>query len=361
MPIKENKEQIEPTEDARSVYNNSLYDDYVAAQAAEEAERTKYQEYADSIKKAQENKTSVMKAVYDTYKPKYDEKKDTDLRKVATIQSLGDMLSAAARGYFAYRDKGAGVVPNVQSNSALSSVEELNRMRETYLAENKQWRDLMADYDLKQAEAEVSSAKEAMTEHKARMKEATARKEDARKSYNDAVLKKIIADETAAREAERMENSNEQRRLDREAADRRSKSSSDNKKKEEYTLEDYNIRDAYRKAHPRYKTVEQDGPSGKIKVKEPYSQEDYDKLDTAASKEEMVRAKAWWKEELKKPKPSHEQDAKDAQEAAKEYNDTYEWLISAGYSPTEAREMAAEVIAERFPHLGSFEYKPAYK
>lgn len=345
------KEQIEPTEDARSVYNKSLYDDYVAAQAAEEAERAKYQEYTDSIKRAQENKTSVMKAVYDTYKPKFDEKKATDLRKVATIQSFGDMLSAAARGYFAYRDKGAGVVPNVQSNSALSSVEELNRMRETYLAENKQWRDLMADYNLKQAEAEVSSAKEAMTEYKARMKDATTRKEDARKTYNDAVLKQIIADETAKKEAEKVENSNEQKRLDREAADRRSERSSSNNKKEEYTLEDYNIRDAYRKAHPRYKTVEQDGPSGKIKVKEPYSQEDYDKLDAAAGKEEMVRAKAWWKEELKKPKPSYEQDAKDAQEAAEGFAQIYDAAIKRGLSSFEATEMAVKIIEREYPNL----------
>lgn len=356
MVTQDNKEQIESTADARSVYNNSLYDDYVEAQKQADAAKAELQGYKDSAKKARENKTSVMKAVYNTYKPKYDEKKATDLRKVATIQSLGDMLSAATRGYFAYRDKGAGVVPNVNNNSALSSVEELNRMRETYLAENKQWRDLMADYELKAADAQIAAAESDVNEQKARINDANSRADAARKAYNDAVLKGIIAQETEDREARKTENYNEQKALDRAAADRRAEKKSgnnkDSNKKEEYTLEDYKIRDAYRKAHPRYKKVA-DGPESRDV---PYTQEDYEKLSADARKEEMVRAKAWYEKTTKQNEDNKEQ----AQQAASEYGATYDWLIKAGYSDTEARKMAAEVVSERFPNLENFIYKPSF-
>lgn len=112
--------------------------------------------YGEALK----NRTSVMGSLLQEQKPQYDEKKEKRLRNTAIAQSVGDMLSAAARGIFAFNKKGAGYVPKVEGNSALKSIEAINDMQEEYRRRNEQWRGLDLKYKEAQADAEVEAARQ---------------------------------------------------------------------------------------------------------------------------------------------------------------------------------------------------------
>lgn len=112
--------------------------------------------YGEALK----NRTSLMGSLLQEQKPQYDEKKEKRLRNTAIAQSVGDMLSAAARGIFAFNKKGAGYVPKIEGNSALKSIEAINEMQEEYRRRNEQWRGLDLKYRSAQADAEVEAARQ---------------------------------------------------------------------------------------------------------------------------------------------------------------------------------------------------------
>lgn len=343
---KENVESPDPQESTEEIDNpytarlGQIREDIDAAEDAYAKQADEYAKYLEAAKNARENQTSVISGIINAQKPKYDEKREKKLRNLAIVQSLGDMLSAAARGYFAYRKGGAGVVPAVSADSPLKPLENINKMREEYLARDKEWRDLDSTLRLKQSEAEIAAAQALATKAEDDLKREKASVEKHRKSYDEWLAKQIKAEEDAYTEAVKMANQNEQRRLDREAADRRSyasiaaadrraEKSAEEKKDDddEWTIEDYQLVDEYRKDHPKMKTItETDEATGeKVKREVPYTQRDYDSQSTATKKEELVRARA-----------------------EKKRKEVYDELIKMGKTPEQAVSAADDYMKNHY-------------
>lgn len=141
--------------------------------------------YGEALK----NRTSVMGSLLDAQKPQYDEKKGKRLRNTAIAQSVGDMLSAAARGIFAFNKKGAGHVPKVEGNSALKSIEAINEMQEEYRRRNEAWRGLDLKYRSAQADAEVEAAMQLLKAGDEEVEKRRKELADISKGGRDAVMK----------------------------------------------------------------------------------------------------------------------------------------------------------------------------
>lgn len=168
----------------------------------------------ESLRKAneaRENHTSTLGALWQKQKPVYDEDRAKRVRNNAIIQSFGDMMNAALRGYFAFRPQGAGVYPNISENSPLKNIEELNRMREQYLKRNEEWKNLGYEIEASEAEAKVKAAESLATLMDAEYKEALKRGENAEEalqSVYEAAIKaqyegnKAIATALGKEEAE---------------------------------------------------------------------------------------------------------------------------------------------------------------
>ena len=306
-------------------------------EAEEEAYKKQNEEYTRRLEKARaarENHRSVIASIVEDNKPKYDEDRAKKLRNIAIVQSLGDMLSAAARGYFAYRKGGAGVVPNVKTDSPFKPLDEINKMREEYLKRNEEWKELDASLKIKQSEAEVAAEEALATKYEQELKQRRTEIEKSRKDYDDWLAKLIKWEEDAVK----MANQNEQKRLDREAADRRSYASiaaadrraertAEQKKDKEWSIEDYKLVEEYRKAHPKKKiiTVTDEATGVKTTKEVPYSQKDYDSQSEAARKEELVRAKY--------------------EKARKE---VYDELIKMGKTPDQANKNADDYMTKHY-------------
>jgi hypothetical protein len=143
----------------------------------------------ESLRKAneaRENHTSTLGALWQKKKPVYDEDRAKRVRNNAIIQSFGDMMNAALRGYFAFRPQGAGVYPNISENSPLKNIEELNRMREQYLKRNEEWKNLGYEIEASEAEAKVKAAESLATLMDAEYKEALKRGENAEEALQSA-------------------------------------------------------------------------------------------------------------------------------------------------------------------------------
>ena len=141
--------------------------------------------YGEALK----NRTSVMGSLLQKQKPQYDEKKEKRLRNTAIAQSVGDMLSAATRGIFAFNKKGAGYVPKVEGNSALKSIEAINEMQEEYRRRNEAWRGLDLKYRSAQADAEVEAARQLLTAGDEAVEKRRKELADISKGGRDAVMK----------------------------------------------------------------------------------------------------------------------------------------------------------------------------
>lgn len=143
----------------------------------------------ESLRKAneaRENHTSTLGALWQKQKPEYDEDRAKRVRNNAIIQSFGDMMNAALRGYFAFRPQGAGVYPNISENSPLKNIEELNRMREQYLKRNEEWKNLGYEIEESEAEAKVKAAESLAKLMDAEYKEALKRGENAEEALQSA-------------------------------------------------------------------------------------------------------------------------------------------------------------------------------
>jgi hypothetical protein len=182
-------------------------------QAAQEKQEQRHKDYTDAVEafnKAQAEGHSGMLALLDANRPKYDKDKEKRLRNTAIIQSLGDMLTNAARGFFAFRKgKGQGYVPNIADNSPLRSLEELNRMRKEYQEREEAWKTLKLNFDIQQEQAKIAAAEKLAT----RAYEEVKRGDDALQKYKELALKygqdvaeffakQIFADAEAERERE---------------------------------------------------------------------------------------------------------------------------------------------------------------
>ncbi|MBO5018163.1 MAG: hypothetical protein J6C56_04800 [Alistipes sp.] len=158
---------------------------YVAQKQAE-AERANADaaELLQRYKTAQANGDSAIMALMQSAEPKRKEDEEKRLRNIAKIQAFGDILSAAARGYFAFRDKGARYVPNVPLNSPFKSIEDLNRLQAEYQQRKEKWDADMLQFNLGRERDKVAAAQAL----------ATAAQEDAAnkgKALEDAWLKAL--------------------------------------------------------------------------------------------------------------------------------------------------------------------------
>lgn len=171
----------------------------VAASEARAAERRQ------RLEEAQKNRTSLLGAIIQERKPKYDADKERRLRNRAIVQSLGDMLSAAVVGVNAFGKRGAGHVTPLNSESALASLNEINRMREEYRQRGEEWRDLELNYRQALADDEVAAAQALLTKEEAelaRNKQALDAARGRQQSYDMAMAQQKASEEERERARE---------------------------------------------------------------------------------------------------------------------------------------------------------------
>jgi hypothetical protein len=146
---------------------------------------------------------SVYNAMFQKRKPEYDANKEKRLRNRAIVQSLGDILSAVASGAIAYGGRGQGYVPALPKDSALASLEDINKMRREYETANKEWEDLDLTYRLKAIEAEEEALKKMGIAEAEEVNQGAERvaskKKEAQQAYRD-VLKTIHSEEQAEKQ-----------------------------------------------------------------------------------------------------------------------------------------------------------------
>lgn len=331
---------------------SSLSDEYSVAVEEANTKQTELNEYRQKSADAVKNKSSVLKAITERTKPVYDEDRAKKLRNIAIVQSLGDMLSAAARGYFAYRKGGAGVVPKVNTDSPFKPVEELNKMRETYLANHKEWRDLMAATELKSAEAEEVAAKALQTKAEADYKEAK-QNADAKKKLYDEWFKSYLESEEKKEAAElKRINDNEQKELERQtrreivqannATREAIKAMGNNSDKStSFTAEDYALLDEYNKAFPLTKSVKD---SEGMTEEKPYTQSDYDKMSKEEKSARLARARVW---KTSKTTTLGTQSTS-TNNSKSEYDEVVANLKTKGFSEEDAKTKALEFLKSKY-------------
>lgn len=193
----------------------------VAQRNAEiEAYNQQRTEALNKANEARENKRSIMKALLAKQKPEYDEDRAKRIRNNAIIQSFGDMMNAATRGYFAYRPQGAGVYPKISENSPLKNIEELNRMREEYLKRNEAWKNLGYEIEAGEADAKIKAAESLATIMDEAYRDAIKRGESAeealQKAYDEVLKASYEGDKDVVRAIQKAEG--EDRRDARTAA-----------------------------------------------------------------------------------------------------------------------------------------------
>lgn len=171
--------------------------DSLAAQLAEmdkkaEDDKKRREDYLTQIKTAQQNHTSLKNAMVEKAKPMYDDQKEKRLRTAAIISSLGDLLTAATKGFIAYGKNGAGVVPQGVQSNAMEGIQQINDMQQKYLRERKEWESLSDKWELEKSASNIEAAKALLSAADAESaKRQAERKEVAKKieSIDDALLK----------------------------------------------------------------------------------------------------------------------------------------------------------------------------
>lgn len=145
------------------------------------AQNTKLEEVRKKRDDALKAERSILSTLVEDSKPKYDEKEEKRLRWRGIINSLGNMLSAAASGVFAFKDGGQGLTPMALSEP-MKDINKISEMQEKYQREHKAWQDL--DFKVRQAQAsgDVAAAEALLSKE-----EAVAR--EMQSSYDEYVRK----------------------------------------------------------------------------------------------------------------------------------------------------------------------------
>ncbi len=163
-----------------------------AIKRQDEDDRKRIEEMKAQIKTAQDNHTSLRNAMIAKQEPVYDEAREKRLRSSAIIRSLGDMLTAATKGFIAYGKNGAGVVPQGTPSNAMESLNKINDMQQKYLKERKAWEALNVKWEQEKADADIEAKKALLTAEEAK----ATKRENERKAVekridaiNDTILK----------------------------------------------------------------------------------------------------------------------------------------------------------------------------
>lgn len=186
-----------------------------ALQAKRDARQAALNDMQKRINEAKANQMSVLSAFVQQQKPVYDEKKEKRMRNRAMIQAFGDVLSEASKGYFAFRDKGAGVVPKSTPSNALEEVNKISEMQKKYLDEKKAWDTLNMDWQAKKTQADIDAAEALLTKEEKYQEKIEDRIEKLRErgvtitdDIRDAVAEQVMKEYNDARE-EQMDREHE--------------------------------------------------------------------------------------------------------------------------------------------------------
>ena len=171
-------------EDVPSVYT-PLYDYAVAKDKEANARAAEAARLVEEYKRIAKEGGAATNALLLGSKPKRDEEKEKRLSNLAKIQAWGDMLGALTSGVAANTGKyGVGHIPYLPKNSALNTINELNKMQEEYAKRKLAWDNDMLNYNLGQEKSKIEAAKALATN--AQKDAADARKE-AERAKVDAI------------------------------------------------------------------------------------------------------------------------------------------------------------------------------
>lgn len=124
--------------------------------------------------------------------PQRDVDQEKRLRTLSKVQAWGDMLNALTAGIVANTGKyGKGYVPYIPKNSALGSIDKLNKMQDEYRKRKLEWDNNMLSFELGNEQAKMEAAKALATNAANKAKEtrkaAAEAEADAVSSYEDMV------------------------------------------------------------------------------------------------------------------------------------------------------------------------------
>lgn len=124
--------------------------------------------------------------------PQRDVDQEKRLRTLSKVQAWGDMLNALTAGIVANSGKyGKGYVPYIPKNSALGSIDKLNKMRDEYRKRKLEWDNNMLNFELGNEQAKMEAAKalatNAANKAAATRKAAAEAEDEAVSSYEDMV------------------------------------------------------------------------------------------------------------------------------------------------------------------------------
>lgn len=186
------QEQTEQGVDFYGYRLGSIAGQIEAQKTAYEAQLKQQEQFAQDMRDARAKRNSLMGSIIEKQRPQYDENKEKRMRAAATIQALGDVLSAATKGAIAYGKKGAGVVPAGVPSNAMEGVAKINEMQQKYLQERKAWEDLVLNWENQKAMDDIAAAEALYTQGQAKTeKELAALKalQDKYEGYEDMLYK----------------------------------------------------------------------------------------------------------------------------------------------------------------------------
>lgn len=201
------------------------------AQGKIDAQNAKLEEVRKKRDDALKAERSILSTLVEDSKPKYDEKAEKRLRWRGIINSLGNMLSAAASGVFAFKDGGQGLTPMALSEP-MKDINKISEMQEKYQRERKAWQDL--DFKVRQAKAsgdvaaaeallskEEAVAREMQSTYNKLLEKADAAKNDAIDAYykdkEDVAKREQDLEDFNTKEAIKAQYNNENSKEDAEA------------------------------------------------------------------------------------------------------------------------------------------------
>lgn len=157
-----------------------------------DAQNAKLEEVRKKRDDALKAERSILSTLVEDSKPKYDEKAEKRLRWRGIINSLGNMLSAAASGVFAFKDGGQGLTPMALSEP-MKDINKISEMQEKYQRERKAWQDL--DFKVRQAKAsgDVAAAEALLSKEEAVAREMQSSYDEYVRKANEAKSKAIDA------------------------------------------------------------------------------------------------------------------------------------------------------------------------
>lgn len=133
---------------------------YQRAETERNAAREQMQARLDDYRKVYEQGGHLAAKLLERAKPQRQEDKEKRLRNSAKIMALTDLLSALGAGIVGTTTK--GYVPSTGSGMAAKAIEQLNRIENDYLAQDREFRRMELKYGTDALEANKKAAEQAL-------------------------------------------------------------------------------------------------------------------------------------------------------------------------------------------------------